>query len=413
MFDDTPLLVVETSKTLAAVCERFSKAKVLAVDTESDSMHHYQEKVCLLQFTDAEGDVIVDPLAVDDLSPLGEILADPKIEKIFHGADYDIVCLKRDFNFHPAPIFDTLIAAQFLGLPRLGLADLIKRSFGWEIDKALQRHDWSQRPLLQDHLDYARGDTHFLAALREILLRDLKRAKRIAHVEEECALLVKKAWQGRTFDADGWVRIKGSRELDETEQRILRQLWIYRDAAARDLDRPAFKVLGDSLMLDIAREQPESEAQLDRRFSKMHGMRRRHGRHIVDAVHAGLDDATKLVTRAPKKRASEEKEDEGPARLHGRAADVATEALKTWRNKLVDTDRRHSPYSVASNGDLRAIARARPFTLDELAAVPGIRAWQVRDHGKAILKVLDKAVPEGEPLPEGEGNGSSGRRRRR
>jgi ribonuclease D len=174
MFDDAPLMV-EDDEALVALAERLRSATVIGVDTESDSMYHYKEKVCLVQITDAHGDIIVDPLTIDDMSPLEPIFADPSVVKIFHGADYDIVSLKRDFGYQTNNLFDTLVAAQFLGLQGLGLADLIGRFFGIPIDKKFQRHDWSRRPLHPEHLDYARGDTHWLLALREILLRRLER----------------------------------------------------------------------------------------------------------------------------------------------------------------------------------------------------------------------------------------------
>lgn len=393
MFDDRPLLVVDDDRGLRALADRLLEARVVAVDTESDSMHHYRERVCLLQFTDRHGDAIVDPLAIDDLSPLGPVFSSPDIVKVLHGADYDIVCLKRDFGFHASNVFDTLVAAQFLGLDRLGLADLIRRWFGHEVDKTLQRHDWSERPLLPDHLDYARGDTHFLPALREILLRHLHRVGRVDHVDEECAVVAAREWQGRTFDPDGWVRIKGARELDEPGQRILRRLWVYRDGAARDLDRPPFKVIGEPVLLDIARARPSSREALERMFPKGRGMLRRHAPSLVQAVREGLADTSPLVIRKRSEPADETEVEGFPARLHGRQADAATEALKLWRNSLVASSRAHTPFSVASNADLRAVARARPTTLDELAAVPGLRRWQVRDHGEALLAVLDRVAP--------------------
>ena len=189
MFHDTPLLIVEDDRTLREVAVRLGRSSVVAVDTESDSMYHYQEKVCLLQFTDAHGDIIVDPLAVSDLSPLVPIFENPKIVKVFHGADYDSVCLRRDFGMKTRHLFDTLIAGQFLGYDKLGYADLVRNWFGQELDKQYQRHDWSRRPLGAEHLDYARGDTHWLPALREIMLRQLRAVGRVAHHTEECKLL--------------------------------------------------------------------------------------------------------------------------------------------------------------------------------------------------------------------------------
>ena len=189
MFDLTPLVHVTDPEALADVANTLAEARVIGVDTESDSFYSYQERVCLIQLSDAHADYIIDPLAVEDLSALAPIMANPDIVKVLHGADYDIVCLRRDFSFAFVNVFDTLIASQLLGFERIGLADLIGRFFGHEIDKQYQRHDWSRRPLLPEHIEYARGDTHFLLALREIMERKLTHAGRSRHMEEECALV--------------------------------------------------------------------------------------------------------------------------------------------------------------------------------------------------------------------------------
>ena len=187
MFKLTPLIMVEDQQTLVEVARSLLDQPAISVDTEADSLHHYQEKVCLIQISDHTRDIIVDPLQVPDLSPLAEVFSNPAMVKIFHGADYDVVSLKRDHGFETRNIFDTMLACQFLGFPRIGLADLINRFFGIEIDKRYQRHDWAQRPLMPEHLDYARGDTHWLLALREILTYKLEKVGRLEHVLEECA----------------------------------------------------------------------------------------------------------------------------------------------------------------------------------------------------------------------------------
>ncbi|HMV70152.1 MAG TPA: HRDC domain-containing protein, partial [Myxococcota bacterium] len=357
---------------------------MLGVDTESDSMYHYQEKVCLLQLTDAHGDVIVDPLKVRDLSALAPVFADRSVVKVFHGSDYDVVSLKRDFGFEFHNLFDTLIAAQLLGLDRLGLADLIGRYFGIDLDKKYQRHDWSLRPLLEDHIDYARGDTHWLPALREILLHHLRKLDRVEHHEEECVLLESREWQRRTFDPNGWTRVKGCSGLDETGKRILRRLYQYRDEQARSLDRPSYKVLADALLIEIAERRPRTHAALEALFPNMRAMRRRHDDNILEAVLLGMSDPDPAVA-VREEPADDDEEPKGPARLTGRVAERVYEVLKEWRNGLVSRSPLHNTFSVANNSTLKNIARARPYDLDELAAVPEVRRWQVRDHGRTIL----------------------------
>lgn len=392
LFPDAPLLMVEDDRALRRLAERLAAAPVIAVDTEADSMYHYQEKVCLIQLSDALGDIIIDPLRVRDLSVLAPIFADPSVVKVFHGADYDIVSLRRDFGFQFNNLFDTLIAAQFLGLQGLGLADLISRYFGIELDKKHQRHDWSQRPLEQDHLDYARGDTHWLLALREILVRQLRLKGRLAHHTEECAILSTREWNRKAFDPDGWQRIKGANLLSNDAKKILRQLYLYRDDAARDLDRPTYKVMADAVLLDVAQKAPRTARALEALLPSMHGLRRRHGDAILDAVDDGLDDPDSVLKAAPPPDDDEPNMAPSQVRIHGRAADRVVEGLKVWRNAAAAKPGM-SAFAVASNGQLKNIARARPTTLAELTAVPDVRRWQVRDHGEAILAALDKVAP--------------------
>ncbi|MBA2320238.1 MAG: ribonuclease D [Deltaproteobacteria bacterium] len=388
MFGDFPLVLVSDRPTLLEVAAKLARCNAIGVDTESDSFYHYQEKVCLLQISDADADYVIDPLALrQDLSPLNEVMADASITKIFHGADYDVVCLKRDFSFEIHGIFDTLVATQLLGRTRFGLADLIERYFGYEVDKTLQRHNWAQRPLEYDHLDYARGDTHFLRALREILLRDLAKANRLKRFEEECRLLERRQWQGRGFDPDGWLKAKGTITLDDDGKRVLRRAWAYRDEQARGMDRPQFKVMPDDILIALADVRPESEAELDKVISPRSGLRRRHGRAMLKIVQDGLDDRTPLATSQRVERPK------GPKpRLTGRLAEKVVVDLRTWRNAR-GKDASTAAFTIASNGTLKAIAANRPTSLAELAAISEVRAWQVEEFGEEILDVLQKSDP--------------------
>ena len=301
MFGNTPLVMVEDNAALVAAVEQLNAAPVIGVDTEADSFHSYREKVCLVQLSDLKTDFIVDPLRVTDMSPLGDIMANPNTVKVLHGADYDIVSLKRDFGYRFENVFDTMISAQFLGFDKVGLADLIKRFFGHTIDKKYQRHDWSKRPLFDEHLDYARGDTHWLPALRELLLIHLKRTGRLQAVEEECVLVQGREWQGRTDSDADFLRVKGSTTLEPNQKKVLRAVWEYRDEKAKASNRPAFKLIPDPFLLAIAKSPPEDIESLGKMARKGSSMVRRHGESLVRAVKAGLGDTRTLpeVPRPP------------------------------------------------------------------------------------------------------------------
>jgi ribonuclease D len=409
MFGDTPLVMVESDAALRDAVDRLRKATVLGIDTESDSFHHYQEKVCLVQISDDEADFVIDPLSIDDMSPLGDLMADPNTVKIFHGADYDVVSLKRDYGYRFSNLFDTMIASQFLGLPRIGLADLIGQYFGHVIDKRYQRHDWAARPLEFEHLEYARGDTHWLPALREILSSKLQRAGRLRPVLEECKMMEGREWQGRVHDPADFLRVKGSRQLDEPGQRVLRALYAYRDQEAASMDRPAFKVIPDPVLLDIARTRPTTMDGVAAMMRRGSGLVRRHGSRLADTVIAGLADETPIAGPA----AREHVPSGGPTMLRGRDAERLLNRLKEWRNDIVGRGSNVAPITIAANGLLKEITRRAPRTLEELAAVPEIRDWQLETHGAALVKLVNEVLDSSATAaPAGDGPAKKKRRRR-
>jgi len=395
MFEDTPLVMVEDESTLRDVAATLARSPVIGIDTESDSSYAYQEKVSLIQVSDLTTDFIIDPLSVPDLSPLKQILADPTIVKVLHGADYDIVCLRRDHDFHIRGLFDTLIAAQFLNMERIGLADLIGRFFGVPIDKKFQRHNWGLRPLQPEHIEYARGDTHYLLALREIMLPRLRRMGRIRHQEEECGLLEVREWKARPFDPEGWVNVKGSRELDERGLHVLRHLYRYRDAQGRRMNQPVYKVIPDGILVNLAARRPETRERLEGMMRRKSALLRRHGKGIINAIHDGLDDDDPLPReRGRKKNTKATGAPPWKLRLRGRQAERVLAELKDWRAHRIRNDSTLTPFTVASNGTLKWVASLRPRSLEELSQVPDVRAWQVRDFGEDLLELLDRVTQE-------------------
>lgn len=389
MFDETPLVRIEDSKSLEEAARELSRAKVIGIDTESDSSYAYREKVCLVQVSDAKRDYIIDPLAVPDLSPLRETLADPGIVKVLHGADYDIVSLKRDHDLPIHGLFDTLIAAQLIGLERFGLADLVVRFFGVELDKQYQRHNWALRPLQPEHIEYARGDTHYLLALHELLHARLERADRVRHQVEECRLIETRTWADRSSVEHPWLRVKNRKDLDDDGLRVLRSLYAYRDTQAQKADRPVYKVLPDAILLSVSAHRPADEAALKTIMSPKSAMWRRHARAVLRAVSDGLRDDTPLPD--PKSLRKPRNPAVPKARVTGNQAKKAFNSLKDWRNGVVSKHSDRTPFSVAANGTLQAIAALDPDNLDELRGVPTVRSWQVEDFGDAILAVLKRA----------------------
>lgn len=252
------VIVIETQPRLHALVEDLAQAPYIAVDTESNSFYAYFERVCLIQISTEEQDYIVDPIAIPDLKPLESLLSSPHCEKIFHAASNDILGLKRDFQFTFSNIFDTAIAAKLLGYNRLGLANILEEHFEVHLNKKWQRHDWGKRPLKEEHLDYARMDTHYLIPLRHRLEAELRSLELWDTALEAFVKACDQETHARPFQPGGFIQIHGARSLDPIGKRILKALYLFRENEARKRDRAPFRILSNETLLRLALFRPTS-----------------------------------------------------------------------------------------------------------------------------------------------------------
>ena len=382
--------LIETESDLAALSDRLRTEPLLAVDTEAASFHRYLDRVYLLQISSRDETAVVDPLATGGLGPIGELLGDPAIEIIFHDADYDLRLLHREYGFTAQNLFDTRIAAQLLNEPGIGLAALLEKYFGIKLDKRFQRADWSARPLSPEMLAYAAADTLHLAQLRDILRNSLSERGRLGWAQEEFALLEDIRPSAPDQAEPGWLRLKGAKALRGRELAILREVWEWREATARRADKATFRILNNEPMLAMAKTPPTDVAALKAISGVSSDQAERRGREILAAVQRGLDVPEDELPR--------------PTRTPRRAPDLAYEArlerLKAARNLLaVRCDL--PPGVVCPNGNLEAIARVDPRTADELAGVPELRRWQVREFGGELLAASMAPAPAPAPAPAG------------
>ena len=247
--------LVDTGPRLSEVVDRISRAPRVAVDIESNGFFRYHERVCLVQLAASETAFLVDPLAIDDVQPLGDLLGDQSVEKVFHGADYDLRSLDRDWGFRVNILFDSGIAAAFVGSARLGLQSVVLEQLGIELPKPLelQRSDWTLRPLSPEALDYAANDVLHLSRVRETLASQLKELSRLEWAKEEFTRLenVRHAPADRE---SAFLSVKGSQGLDGRGLAILRSLFQFREREASRLDRSRFRVMPDSALVQVASE---------------------------------------------------------------------------------------------------------------------------------------------------------------
>ena len=375
-------IYIDTQAALLAWVERLERADIIAVDTESDSLHHYREKVCLVQMTALGEDALIDPLAVPDLEPLAAIMHDARRTKIFHDAGYDLMSLGRDFGFRVRGIFDTMLATRLLGHKEFGLAAVLKARFAFIADKRLQRSDWARRPLTPEQISYARYDTHFLPELAQQLEQELRALRRLEWAEEEFQRLPDVALRANPRpvgpDPDGFWRIRGVRPLSAAAKGRLRALCEMRDGIAARLDRPKFKVLGDSVVLELAQNPPTSLDDLPRPGLRRAGVERFGAeilRALADArpVHGGPPAGVVRRRRAGRFL---------DADVHERFD--ALRSLRREKAEALGVD----PEVALGNAVLEDLSRRPPDSLDDVRNRPELHGWRQEIFAEAIFACL-------------------------
>lgn len=371
-----PPVLVADPDALARLAADLTRAPALGVDTESNSLHAFRERVCLIQFSTPAGDYVLDPLALTDLSPLAPIFADPAQKKVFHASEYDVLCLKRDYGFQFANLFDTMVAARTLGLPQLGLGSLLEAHFGVTLNKRFQRADWGQRPLTAELLDYARFDTHFLLALSDKLAAELTAAGRTEEAYEEFERLQSvAAVPVNGANPHAFWRVNGARDLNPAQAAILRELFLYRERQAERADRPPFKVMSDQTLLEIARLAPQAPLDLEGLPGMTAQQIRRHGAQLLAAVRKGQ-------TSPPARPPHFERE---PDEVRDRY-----ELLHQWRKTRAKARGVESDVIIPRDA-LWELARRNPRTAEALESIETLGPWRRGTYGAEILKVLQNS----------------------
>jgi ribonuclease D len=379
---------IRNAEDLRALVDSLAGSKAVALDTESDSLHHYKEKVCLVQLaTEAGASHLIDPLAFDDLSALAPLCADPGIVKIFHAADYDLTCLKRDFGFHFVNLFDTMIASRTLGLTEIGLDAVLLKYFQVIPGKSRQRDDWSERPLSPAQEAYAITDVRYLIPLRERLLADLRAMGREAWVLEECEAVAAIPAGGRVFDPDGFLWLKGSRQLDGRQLAVLRALYRDRERWAEAADRPVFKVLGNETLVHLALARPRTPESLRRIRGCSPYVLRKYGEGIFEAIAQGEALPESEFPTYP----------ESPRRHVSGIVQRRGERLKKWREAAAPRFGL-DPGILLPQRLIDRLAEEGPADLEALAKVEGFRRWRAHTFGPEVLACMpDPPAHEGAP----------------
>ena len=374
-------LWIRTADDLAALAAELAGTPALAIDTEADSLHHYPGKLCLVQVADAKGrGHLVDPLVLRDLSPLGPVLADPGTIKVLHAADNDLSYLKRLYGVTVTSLFDTAVAARFIGATSLGLEGLLTQYLGVTAVKSRQKDDWSRRPLTGPQEAYALDDVLHLIPLRARLLEELRTIGREQWVEEECAALAALEVPEKAADPDAYMKLKGARELDARGLAVLRELHAARETLALRLDRPPFMIVGNESLVALAKRLPADNEAILSVAGCTPPVVRRAGPAILEAVARGLAlPADELPAYRPIPRPHL------PAAVRRRA-----EALRAWRTRA-SKEIGLEPGVLFPQRLIDRLAAAPPTDLAALRQVEGVHGWRVGLLGPAVLEALAAA----------------------
>lgn len=368
---------VREPEALKQLMRRLRAARSVALDTEADSLHNYAEKVCLIQLTVGDAHFVVDPLSELDLTGFVEVLADQRL--ILHGADYDLRLLRAWTGFRPrAEVFDTMIAAQLLGIEQIGLASLVEQLLDIALAKDSQKSDWSRRPLSETQLSYAVNDTRYLEALAERLRGELLQWGRVAWHRESCRAMVEATGRDRARDPDDIWRIKGAGRLSRRQLAYLREIWRWRDTLAQRVNRPSFKVLQNQKILELVEWADAHPGVTLEQGPKL-------PRDIVGSRRRALGQA---LHRAAAMAESEWPELRRPVRPDVLPFnDRELDALRAECMRIA-TELGIAPSTLAPKAALENIARTRPRSEDETMACSGLLRWQAGLVQGAVHGVL-------------------------
>jgi ribonuclease D len=343
-------VVIDSDGKLSEFLPKLRAAPRVALDTEADSLHAYPEKLCLLQISAAEADVLIDPLARIDLRPLWPVLQQQQL--ILHGADYDLRLLRRKHDFVPRHIFDTMLASRLLGEREFGLFHLVRKHLGVTLEKGSQKADWAVRPLTPRMAAYARNDTHYLKPLSDILREQLRQKQRLAWLEQSCDRLIADCSRPTRPDPDVVWRLKGCHVLSRRALAVLREMWRWREQEALAGNRPPYFVLNHEALVNIA-EAAAGQAPIDHLLPRRISARRKDG--LLEAVQKGL--AVEPEEQPQPLRSISHRQTEAERR---RCLDL--EQKRNDRAAKLDLD----PTLIASRATLAALARDWEAHQDEL-----------------------------------------------
>jgi len=372
----TDYKIIDTVAGLEKAVRVLEKGKAVAVDMEADSMYHFQEKVCLVQMATEKSTIVVDSLQVKNLSSLKPLFSNPDIKKIFHGADYDVRSLFRDFTIEINNLFDTELACRFLGNEGTGLEAVLKKYLDISLNKKYQKKDWSKRPLPQEMIDYAARDVKHLFTLAEICEKELGKKGRLAWVLEECDSL-SKVRPVLSDEEPLFLKFKGAGRLKSRSLAVLEALLQFRKSVAEKKDKPLFKIIGNHSIMKITTEKPVTLRRL-KGIKTLSGKQiNMYGNDLIKVVAGALKIPENKLPVYPRKKAPVLSYE-----VFGRI-----KALKSWRAskaRALEID----PGIICNNVLITSIAMQNPVNKRGVEGIKEMKNWQKKEFGQEIITLL-------------------------
>lgn len=371
-------ILIQNDHDLATTCDQLGRSREIAVDLEADSMHHFREKVCLIQLADSQGPVLADPLALTDMTPLKQLFENPAITKVFHGADFDVRSLDRDFSICVKNLFDTEIACRFLGIQKRSLAALLQKYFDLTVDKRFQKVDWSRRPLSDDMIVYSMNDVAYLVELKDILEKRLLESGRLHWAREEFDLQANVRHEPNDHEPL-FLKFKGAGRMSRRSLAVLEHLLQMRQTISKAKDRPLFKVISAEAITRMAGTRPASMNQLKQARVLSTRQMSMYGEDCVQAITQGMELPEKDLPVYPKKRKPAiDPEVPGIIKALKQLREQASERLGI------------EPGFLINNTSIAALAIARPCSIEEMSAIESLRQWQIEALGKDLVETLQR-----------------------
>jgi len=367
---------IESDEELKSVCEDLLKEKTIGVDLEADSMHCFKEKICLIQMASSTQAFLIDPFEIKAVSPLITLLEDNRVIKVFHGADFDIRSLDRDYNARVNNLFDTEIACRFLGIKERGLAALLKKNFDVDVDKKFQKVDWARRPLNQDMIEYSVGDVAHLTQLHDIIHQKLVANGRLSWAREEFDIQTAVRYEDNHV-LPLFKKFKGAGKMDNRSLAVLENLLQMRLLIARKKDQPLFKIISNASLVTMAMSRPGTVDHMVKTNALSKRQADMYGNLCTDAIGRAMELAHNELPSYPKTRRPKK-----DARVQERI-----ERLKKMREKLSGS-LGIEPGFLLNNTMIDSIAVQNPATTEDLLKIEQLRKWQVAAIGDKILLTL-------------------------